>query len=332
MEDDKQSGGVNADVGGDLNAQNMVGRDSIQNTTTNTTQTTTHIEGGPVARYSVLGIVVVAVIAIGSIAIITLTLLRGPSSPATTSGAPPTPSATATESPSLTPVITATPIPTLASTTTQPLPTALPSNTPDPRLRADCIVDKEWVYVPFDIHSDNCLELEDIFAQDSGVLLQPSTRQGENKQRGIYTPLTDDVDITLTVVVTSFSVSSSELRGGSNMVIAVTRLEPKFSFEGVLLYYYGSLSSEVFGTARIQLMDEIGFSQKSLGISPLPYGEEQQVKLSLRGNTLTISGDHLETNSIVLPSGRRALYIGYNLKNESRLNASLSNLIIQSAR
>jgi hypothetical protein len=326
MADDKQSDGANLNSGGDANiGGDVIGRDNI---TTTSTSTTTNIEGGPVARYAVIGIII-AVVSMAAIAIIVLVLSRGTPSLTAPSEATPTPSTTATGSPSATPVLSATPAPTLASTPTPPFPTALPSNTPDPRLRLDCIVDKEWTYIPFDVHSDNCLKLESIFAQDGGLLLQPSTQQGENKQRGIYTPLAGDVEITLTVVVNSFSVSSSELRGGSNMVIAITRLEPKFSFEGVLLYYYGSLSSDAFGTARVQLMDEIGFDQKSLGISPLPYGEDQHLKLSLRANALAISGDHLETKSIILPSGRRALYIGYNLKDESQLNASLSNLTIQ---
>jgi Tol biopolymer transport system component len=68
----KQSGGVNAEADGDINVGgNVTGRDYIETTTnvTNTKQTTTNVEGGPVARYAVVGIIVIAVVAILALAV-----------------------------------------------------------------------------------------------------------------------------------------------------------------------------------------------------------------------------------------------------------------------
>jgi len=226
--------------------------------------------------------------------------------------------------------------PTLSSVTvtaTSIPPTVSPSNTPDPRLRSGCIVDTEWTFVPFDTHEGNgCLKLGDFFGTKSGVSLQPSTRLGQNRQRGIYTPILGDSDIQLTISITNFIVPSKELKGGSNMVVAIVGLNPSFSYQGVLLYYYGSLRSEPFATARIQLVDETGFQQTLLSSSPLAYQEEQNIKFSLRGNTLTVNADRLGQKSIVLPSEGRALYIGYNLKEDSSLNADVSKLSIQLVR
>jgi hypothetical protein len=114
-----QSGGLNIDgktsIGG-----NAVGRDSITQTTTNTT-TTTVTEGGPVARYAVIGMIVIAALAIVIIAL--LALQSHPLALTTT----PTASATATFPPSLTPSATTLPPPPPTAT-----PTERPTSTPSP--------------------------------------------------------------------------------------------------------------------------------------------------------------------------------------------------------
>jgi len=133
--------GGDASVGGDV-----VGRDKV----THTESSTTYIsEGGPAARYAIIGIVVVALAAIGSFAILALrdaatpdaaNVLRSTATPAmtetrlveTATPTPPTP--TPTEAPA---TLTPTPTPTEAPATLTPTPTpteapATPAPTPTP--------------------------------------------------------------------------------------------------------------------------------------------------------------------------------------------------------
>jgi len=93
MPDSKQSSGANGDARGEMNTggdvvgrdkvtagSDVVGRDSIQNTTTtNTTSTSfSSIEGGPTARYSVIGIIVVAAIAILAVVVVVINAYVSP--------------------------------------------------------------------------------------------------------------------------------------------------------------------------------------------------------------------------------------------------------------
>ena len=117
-----QSGGVN--IEGTANIQgNAVGRDSISQTTNTTT---TIAEGGPVARYAVMGVIVIAVLAIVIIAL--LATQERPVVPA------PLPTATATLPPTHAPSATST-LTHLPPTATEPptaRPTSTPSETPPP--------------------------------------------------------------------------------------------------------------------------------------------------------------------------------------------------------
>lgn len=114
--------GDEVNVGGDV-----AGRDKIVSTTTSTSThtTTTNVEGGPVARYAVVGIIVIALAAILAIA---LSIPRPPVVTAT-----PTLTASSTPEPSLTPapVPSATPAaPTATATETAAPPTATPTPPP----------------------------------------------------------------------------------------------------------------------------------------------------------------------------------------------------------
>jgi hypothetical protein len=122
--------GDEVNVGGDV-----AGRDKIVSTTTTTTttHTTTNVEGGPVARYAVVGVVVIALAAIITLA---LWIPRPPVVPPTASATlspTPEPSATpaAVASATDTPPPPASPtVPTATPTTAPPSPTPEPSLTP----------------------------------------------------------------------------------------------------------------------------------------------------------------------------------------------------------
>ena len=134
--DKDQQDGVDVNAGRDVTVGgNVVGRDSVTNTTTTTT-TTQITEGGPVARYAVLGVVGIAALALIIIAVIASR--NNPPPPTPTQ--PPTatiPAPTLTPSPPPTdtppPAPTATHPPTMPPTAT---PVELPSDTPSPTLPA----------------------------------------------------------------------------------------------------------------------------------------------------------------------------------------------------
>ncbi len=119
--------GGDASVGGDV-----VGRDKI----THTESSTTYIsEGGPAARYAIIGIVVVALAAIGLFAFLAL---RGAAPPDIANVLPPTATSTITETRvAETATLTLTPTPTEAPATLTPTPTSTeapttPTPTPTP--------------------------------------------------------------------------------------------------------------------------------------------------------------------------------------------------------
>ncbi len=133
-----QNGGLNIEgstnIGGDA-----VGRDSISQTTTTTTNTNI-AEGGPVARYAVIGLVVIAALAIVIIALlasqgpvvlptspptasVTATLVPSQTSSATASPTEPPPTFTATRTDTPSPSATETPVP----PTETPSPTTTPT-------------------------------------------------------------------------------------------------------------------------------------------------------------------------------------------------------------
>ncbi len=132
-----QSGGIN--IEGTTHIQgDAVGRDSISQTT----NTTNNIaEGGPVARYAVIGVIVIAALAIVIVAL--LATQEPPVVPAPTATATPTllptlaPSATATLTP-LPPTATEPPTaqPTASPTETPLPPTETPSASPSPTQEA----------------------------------------------------------------------------------------------------------------------------------------------------------------------------------------------------
>jgi hypothetical protein len=121
-----QSGGLNIDGDASIGG-NAVGRDSITHTTTATNTTSMVVEGGPVARYAVLGVVGIAALAIIVIAFIASG--NHPAAPTAT----PTPTALPTLAPSQTPSPPASPTVLLPTETATHTATAPPSTvTPSP--------------------------------------------------------------------------------------------------------------------------------------------------------------------------------------------------------
>ena len=113
-----QSGGLNIDGKASIHG-NAVGRDSINQTTT-----TNIAEGGPVAHYAVIGMIVIA-----ALAIIIIALLATQGRPALPTA---TPIATLTFVPTQAPTATVTPQPPTATESPTAWPTPSPTETPLP--------------------------------------------------------------------------------------------------------------------------------------------------------------------------------------------------------
>jgi hypothetical protein len=158
MPDSDQGGSTNIESGGDTTiGGDVVGRDKITTTTTNTTSvgqdaiagdkvtqttitSTTNVEGGPTTRTAIIGVIIIAALAIIVLAAVIFGG-GGPGRPTPTLSATPviptstfaiamftdTPIPATTEPPS--PIPSITPTPTLSSTPT-PTDTSFPTNTP----------------------------------------------------------------------------------------------------------------------------------------------------------------------------------------------------------
>lgn len=132
---DDEPSGANVSSGGDTSVGgDVVGRDKVTHTSTSTTYVS---EGGPAARYAIVGVVVVALVAIALFAFLVARGLTPPVPSATPSLTPPpttplplptaTASATATATPTAT--LTPTPTPTEAPATSTPTSVVTPTET-----------------------------------------------------------------------------------------------------------------------------------------------------------------------------------------------------------
>ncbi len=163
MADPKQPDGAHIEGAGDVNiGGDVVGRDKVSTTTT----TSTVNEGGPVARYSVLGVVAIAALAI---LMFTFIILRGggtavPTATATTTVTPtplpPTASATATPVPQTEkPTQTPSPSPTATATPTES-PSPTPTDTPTATLPPGITPSPTSAVPVYDDFADRCLDAD----------------------------------------------------------------------------------------------------------------------------------------------------------------------------
>lgn len=328
VEEDKPPVNLTAESGGDLSVGgSIIGRDQIQNTTINTTVR----DGGPVARYAVIGLVIVAVLAI-----VGLTYALGGRTP---ESATPTPAATQT----LVALAPATPTPTLTATATLVAmaastvpPTATDTNTATPTatpvFAADCLPagSSGWTYYPPSPRFEpvaGCWKLDDFLPQADGLSIQRVTvADSGEQQRGLYLRLGSQVDVAFTVRVDQFRAPAGGASAFTpNLAFGVTEAGSRFTYNGVYLYYY-ALEAGAFST-RLQVIRENGGVAYS---SALDITQEQSVRFSLSGNTLRLYVDDLEqpVATLTLRATPRAFYLGYRLGSNAELNATLSNFTL----
>jgi hypothetical protein len=329
-EEDKPPANLNAEAGGDLNVGgSIIGGDQIQNTTINTTVQ----DGSTITRYAVIGLVIVAVLAIAGMAY--ALGVRPPESATATPAVTQTLFALAPATATPTPTLTA--IATLAATASStPSPTATATNTATPTatpvFAADCLPagSSGWTYYPPNPRFEpvaGCWKLDDFLPRADGLSIQRVTvaNSGE-QQRGLYLRLGSQVDLAFTVRVDQFRAPA----GGAstftpNLAFGVTEAGSRFTYNGIYLYYY-ALETGTFST-RLQVIRENGGVAYS---SALDLAQEQRVRFSLSDNTLRLYVDDLEqpVATFTLRATPRAFYLGYRLGSNAELNATLSNFTL----
>jgi hypothetical protein len=339
MADDKQSDGANLNSSGDTNiGGDVVGRDKITTTSSSTTNigadsvegdkvtATTNIEGGPVARYAVIGIIMVAIVAIIAVA------LRGgiPSTP--TPGMTPIP----TVAPAFTsapPTATATPVSTAPYTPTEPTatfvqPTSTNTSVPPISYFTSCIDSQTWRYLPASIEPQEkagCWLLNDnawgFSVQNDGLTLALNNVNA-NQQRGIFTSLLENADIGFTIRIEQFQTQYSDIP--ARISLGVIQTNPVSLFKSGLLSYAVDSS----GSSYVNLI--LTENEKPLSYnSALDFKTAQSVTFSLRSSLLNVCINGIRSGEPIVVGSDRAFYIGYNLRQTIKLVVEISAFSIQ---
>jgi hypothetical protein len=207
----------------------------------------------------------------------------------------------------------------------------LPPQEPDPPTPAaasifQCIAADLWFTYPSTLNpeiSNGCQDLADWgFSSDQGRLSLVYTPV-QDQQRGIYTPISGDVDI-------RFSIKLNEFRTRKNKVgllnLGIVQNDPFSIYKGGYLTYQQPSP----GTDSPVHVLISGSNQATQKISVLEAGFQQDVLLSIQDNLMMVYLNGEQTGDAVkLPSTDRAFWIGYVLPSKSELELMISNFTIQ---
>ena len=335
MANDEDKGKINAEAGGDF----TVGGDIVSGgkVTTTTTTTTTHIsEGGPVARYAVIGMAVIAVVAVIGILIAVLrpwqsaTPTLAPTPAFTIVSTPPTTGPTSAS------VATNTTVPTPVEATATSSPTPVPP-TPTPLLyfRSGCVVAESWIAFPRASNLGGCLSLSDFGfnAQDNVLSIdgrQSTSSNSDEKQQGIYLPLAGDADIqfALEVMPPFWSVNDR-----SNLSFGILNITDGFSYVNgsVYLCYFAAQQKNASDVPiRVNPGNSLCIVSPPSGARVAAFSQSPRIHFSLKAGELIISVDNIAVCcERRLGFARPAFYIGYDLHGESDLSAMISDFTVQ---
>ena len=218
--------------------------------------------------------------------------------------------------------------PLLESTVTS---THLPPKKPDPPTPAapsffQCIAADLWFPYPTRLNpeiSNGCWNLAGWgFSTDQGQLLLVHNPV-QDQQRGIYTPISGDVDI-------RFSVQLNEFRTRSNKVgflnFGIVQNDPFSIYTGGYLSYQ---QPKPGAAAPVRVLIS-GSNQATQKISVLEVGFQHEVLLSIEDDLMMVylNGDQAG-GPVSLPPADRAFWIGYVLPSKGELEVMISNFTIQ---
>ena len=210
-------------------------------------------------------------------------------------------------------------------------PTNPPPQEPDPPKPAagsifECIAADLWFTYPTTMNSkisDGCRDLAEWgFSTDQGRLLLVYTSV-QDQQRGIYMPISGDVDI-------RFSLQLNEFRTRKNKVgflnFGIVQNDPFSIYKGGYLTYQQPSP----GTDSPVHVLISGSSQATQNISVLEDGFQHDVLLSIQDNLMRVYLNGEQTGDPVkLPRTERAFWIGYVLPSKSVLEVTITDFTIQ---
>ena len=313
MADDKQSGGVQTNADGDVNVGgNVVGRDSVQVTTSQVT----HQEGGWVARIAVIGIIVVAIVAIAT------GWLR--------SSVPTSTPTSAVSAPLIIPsdtIIVASPTASAIST-----PALQPSATLSAALFSKGCIPAAWrlydelgLIVPV----NNCWPIEDswgLFPDDNGLLILAQSASAE-AAHGIYYPVEGDVTIQFQVGLAQLEVPGEAIGNIAFGIVSTNPVAPLL--DG--LFFQKERSDFPIVLKKRERGSDAEYLYLDNKLRQYMPGSTHQLTFIIEGPQLTIAFDgEALMGSVKIPSTNRAFWIGYRVPSEGALEVLLSDFTVTS--
>ena len=171
--------------------------------------------------------------------------------------------------------------------------------------------------------SDSCWDLAEWgFSSDQGRLLL-AHKAVQDQQRGIYTPISGDVDIRFDVQLNDFRTRSNKV-GFLNF--GIVQNDPISIYKGGFLSYQQPSP----GTASPVRVLISGNKQATQKISALETGFQHEVLISVVNDLMTVNLNGEQTGDPVsLPPTDRAFWIGYVLPSKGELEMTITNFTIE---
>jgi hypothetical protein len=209
--------------------------------------------------------------------------------------------------------------------------TTLPPQDPDPTASVaasffQCLAVDVWSAYPASLDpqtSAGCWDLAGWgFSTDQGRLLL-NHNPAQDQERGIYIPISGDVDI-------RFSLQLDEFRTRLNKIgllnFGIVQNDPLWIYTGGYLSY---TQPEPGAASPVRVLIS-GTNQATQRISTLEAGFQHEVLLSIRDNLMTVLLNGEQTGDPVsLPPGDRVFWIGYVLPSKTELEGMITGFTIQ---
>jgi len=211
--------------------------------------------------------------------------------------------------------------------TSTPLPPENPAHlTPADASIFQCLTADVWSPYPTALKPeirDGCWDLADWgFSTDQGRLLLVHN-PGQDQQRGIYMPISNNADI-------HFSLQLNEFRTRVNKVgflnFGIVQNDPFSNYKGGFLSYQQP-SPGAASPVRVLIS---GSNQTTQKISVLEAGFQYDVLFSIQDDLMVVYLNGEQTGDPVsLPPTERAFWIGYVLPSKSELDVMITDFSIQ---
>jgi hypothetical protein len=237
-----------------------------------------------------------------------------------------------TSNPSIT--LASTTTPSASATLTSIPPTPVPSIPPiliSTYFPPGCIPASSWTYYPPDPNTagQSCLHLGDFLPEDTGLSMSRVTvaNSGE-QQRGLYTAIQGDAEISFTVKIDNFVTRSGQSGASTfspNIALGVTDdTGSHFTYNGVFLYFYATSPSDFSKRLQVQVVRADGVVAYN---AALDTGKSKSIKFTIQRNTLRVFVGDMERSvaTISLGFSEKAFYLGYRLPEITELSASVTS-------